>query len=137
MTIQLVGTVSGYVWEEDDPACSFDASEAFDGDDPSDPGYQLSVSVSGLGLSDIIDANGYYSISGVPYGDREVCADRPDPANEWGKECPSDTGNNCEVITVDGNETQNFGFRRELQAWFQVIDGDIHAEQNIDNPVPN
>jgi len=133
----LTGTISGYVWEEDDPACSFDASEAFDGDDPSDPGYQLNVFVSGLGLSDIIDANGYYSISSVPYGDREVCADRPDPANEWGKECPSDTGNNCGVVTVDGNETLNFGFRRELQAWFQVIDGDIHAEQNIDNPVPN
>ena len=87
--------------------------------------------------TDTTPADGSYTLSNMEYGNYEVCVDRPSPASDWSKKCPNDTGNNCEVVTVDGDETLNFGLRRELtDAWFQVIDGDIHSEGDITNPVP-
>jgi hypothetical protein len=143
VTIQTTGTISGYVWDDTNtpnPACTFDPAQdsKFNGTDPTDPGYQLDVSISELGISDEIDIDGNYSFSGLTAGNYTACIELP--SAEWRKICPTNDGTLYEDVNVaaGGTTTVNFGLKYEIDGWYRGgVNGDVHTNGGIAISIPS
>ncbi len=133
VTIQLpppTGTISGYVWEDTDEVCPVGGSKYAN--------QTNVVTISPGPVSANTDANGYYEFTSVPFDTSyQVTVNKP---ADWSCACASGASGSCtKTVVVDAstpNPTVDFSIIHISAGWFQVIDGDIHAEQDIDNPVP-
>jgi len=131
--LEPTGTISGYVYEDDDASCPILSP-------PQLLSEVITVRVfpGSLETTTALDT-GYYEFASVPYGvGYQVTAVRP--SGDWSCACATGTDESCTAtVTVDSgtpDPTANFSILNESAGWFQVIDGDIHVEQDIYNDVP-
>jgi hypothetical protein len=107
------------------------------------PGVRVTIMgmVGGVFLpSDITDASGNYSIPGLFEGDDyEVCITSKGGYGNHNTTCTNPIGGSVNCSTISGfsqNDTVDFGFTAAPSAsWFQVINGDIHANGNFRSPI--
>ena len=122
------GSIGGYVWEDTDTSCPVGGSK-----------YADKTNAVRLNPGDIFsntDGDGYYEFTSLSLGAYNVTVIKGD----WSCACAGGNSGACvKSVTLDAatpDVTIDLSIVDVRPGWFQVIDGDIHANGNISNMVP-
>ena len=123
------GSIAGYVWEDTNDVCPADGTNK----------YADRTDAVRLNPGDVYsdtDGNGYYEFTSLTFGAYDVTVIKGD----WSCACAGGNPGVCvKSVTLDiftPDVTVDLSIVDIKPAWFQVIDGDIHSNRDIDNPVP-
>ncbi len=137
---QAMGSISGCVWLDTNGVCPADGAP--------DVGRANAVEISATGYPTQTAGTGptgCYTFSSVPYTPGgtvyTVRVNKPvGEEDEWSYACAGGfSGQGSKDVTLDTGTsawTVDFSIVNVRPGWFQVIDGDIHSEGDIENNVP-